>query len=559
MTSSPLPNANSPALLTRLVEALGRGLRTTRSLQEALGVDQRTVQYYLQAGAWLGLVRTGSNLLTDLGLEYAYAGRRRQTVYRKAVWAVPLVNELMVGREPVLPSVDEVVRVLSYASPDLSPTTIRRRASAVRSLMAPAMGRPRPSVQDSIRQLDLPFADTPTRAAPGLSVPKGAEYDPDAYRAVLGALIDHGELGPEHLRAVLDKLGAGTLPIGGYIDLFIRRGDACRFGDRLVVSAAAVERVDLIASTASVILSDPGYRAYLKSVDAASASSSVRAEAVALLPLADRYRPWDKRLFGSSVVNSDGIQTRDLSEVLLDRSLSAFPIAQPAVHDPVRHVPEPFLDLWRQAGLLVTLPPSVTHLHMRVSGVNGALKKARTATDHVSMPGLAFRPIAAHGHILHPAEPLPRSVPDTRSLRLRVLMNSPYFTMVTALLLAHRASSDRIQVVRRGPRWEVMVSDQSYGDLLVFADSFARHRGWIPSRRVSGGVTSGTVIGLLDALGIATVFDDLTVLDETFFDLLRTDAEEMEVGGELEPLAMAMGDYLAGIRAAGIDPDRALG
>ena len=87
----------------------------------------------------------------------------------------------------------------------------------------------------------------------------------------------------------------------------------------------------------------------------------------------------------------------------------------------------------------------------------------------------------------------------------------------------------------------------SCGELLSVADSFARHRGWITSRRANGGLPSSTLIGLLDSLGIATVFDHLAVLNESFFHQIRHEAEEMEVGAALEPMAMAMGDYLGSL------------
>ena len=57
-----IPNANRPAVLARTIELVARGLRTPRGLQEALGLDPRTVQYYLQAGAWLGLLENNHDV-----------------------------------------------------------------------------------------------------------------------------------------------------------------------------------------------------------------------------------------------------------------------------------------------------------------------------------------------------------------------------------------------------------------------------------------------------------------------------------------------------------------
>ena len=128
------PNANSPQLLTRLLEMVARGVRSTRSLQETLGVGARTVQYYTQAGQWLGFLQTdGTATLTSLGLDYVYAGRRRSQVYAAAVWAQPLAAELLAGADGRLPSLDDVMAAVMVGEPELAPATARRRASAVRS------------------------------------------------------------------------------------------------------------------------------------------------------------------------------------------------------------------------------------------------------------------------------------------------------------------------------------------------------------------------------------------------------------------------------------------
>src|SRR5690606_1664855 len=179
-----LPNANSPQLLTRLLELVARGVRSTRGLQEALAVEPRTVQYYTRAAEWLGLLDgDGACTLTPLGLEYVYAGRERPRGYASAVRAnalAPAVLEpsggerlppprglgyVYAGRERPrvyasavranalaaavleqsggerLPTLDEVQRAVARAEPTLAPATVRRRASAVRALIAPAVGR----------------------------------------------------------------------------------------------------------------------------------------------------------------------------------------------------------------------------------------------------------------------------------------------------------------------------------------------------------------------------------------------------------------------------------
>ena len=110
-----VPNANSPQLLTRLLETVARGVRSSRGIQESLGVDVRTVQYYSQAADWLGLMDSApSYQLTSIGLEYVYAGRARPQVYARAVWSTTFVTDLMKDREGT-PTADDIASfILSF-------------------------------------------------------------------------------------------------------------------------------------------------------------------------------------------------------------------------------------------------------------------------------------------------------------------------------------------------------------------------------------------------------------------------------------------------------------
>ena len=84
--TTPLPEASSPQVLTRMLEGVSRGVRTTRGLQEALGVGVQTVRAYVNAAAWLSMVdQTDPVALSPLGLEYVYAGSKRPAVYARAV------------------------------------------------------------------------------------------------------------------------------------------------------------------------------------------------------------------------------------------------------------------------------------------------------------------------------------------------------------------------------------------------------------------------------------------------------------------------------------------
>src|SRR5678815_2149365 len=132
----------------------------------------------------------------------------------------------------------------------------------------------------------------------------------------------------------------------------------------------------------------------------------------------------------------------------------------------------------------------------------------------------------------------PRTVPDTRSLRLRLLVHAPYAALVAALLLVHRRAPGRLSVQMRRGGVEVRLADRPAGDLLEVLDAFARSRGWAVSRRRLGGLRSASWLQVLESVGIvATVGHEgggAVVLAERFFAQLRTDAEEIEVHQHLE-------------------------
>ncbi len=383
------------------------------------------------------------------------------------------------------------------------------------------------------RQLELPLLGAGPSATRAAALPaSGGEYDPDVYRVLMGALLDHGELDPGHLRALLDERGGGTLPIGGYIDLFLTRGDARRIGERLVASAGLVARRSLQSSTASVILSDGGYRARL---DALRAGRPVARSG----PSALRYALWDRRLLGRAV-DVDTL-AQDLRNVVLDRTLDTFPIAAPTQgHDAVALHEQPFVDVWEQEGLPICLPPGLVGLLSQVAGVNRALRDARTATRAVRRPTLVTAPVHFHGGLLHPGEPIPRAVPDNRTLRMRLLMNAPYAAMMAALLLLHRSrpSTFRLRRVRR--EWVVYRDRARLGEVLGLFDAFARSRRWLPCRRRRGGLDATVLLEVLEGLGVVVRCHELSVLDDRLFGQLRTEAEEMEIHARLAPLADAL-------------------
>jgi len=539
VTHSALPSANSPQLVARLVEAVARGVRSSRGLSESLSLQAATVRSYLHAAQWLGFLELeGDPQLTPLGLEYAYGGRKRAYVYTRAVWSIPLAAELLVGSDGRLPEVDAVQAAVERQEPGLAGATLHRKASAVRGLLAPAVGRPRPRARaHDEQQLGLPLTHAATATpVPSLGGQVKGEYDPDAYRFVLACLLDFGELTLAHLRRLLDLAHAEHLPIGGCVDMAISRGDAVRVGERLVATADAVQRRQLVESTPSVMLSDPLYRAYLADVVRAGVDrkAGVRRDA-----LAARFRGWDRRLFGHPV-RPDHI-VADLEHVLMDRPLDAYPIAGRSLPEP-EPLAQGFLDCWEQPGLFLCLPPSVAQLQGGLPAVNRLLARARQGAG--GMPDLSDRPSVYHGGLLHPGEPLPRSVPDTRTLRLRLLMHAPYVSLLASVLWLHRLDPGVVEVREDKTGWRLRHHRRDHGALLDVLDHVAVARGWVPCRRREGGVPADVVVAVMEALGLAVVVGARLVLAERLFVQLDQEPEELEVAERLRPLAEAVAAVL---------------
>ena len=535
-----VPHADSPQLVTRLLEMIARGVRTPRGLQETLGIPPHTARAYARAAEWLGLLTTVDDpWLTPLGIEYVYAGSDRPAVYTRAVHATPFVQDLIGAHPTRPPTAEEIAAAIAREEPDLDPATIERRARSIEALIGPALD---PAAAPFARgaQLSLPLdPTTPSPPVPILDLGAGRSYNPDVYRYLLGVLLDHGELRLGHLRALLDRAGADEAPIGGYVDLALSRGDVRRQGERLVVTAEAVRHRDLVETTPSVILSDPAWRGWLD--DLLAAARDRRAQ-IRRDQAGGRYARWDRRLFGRPP--TPATLTRDLDRVLMERSLESFPVRGPTGAEP-RTVEAPFLECWEQDGLVLALPPPLVLLRTGLGPLNEALLEARRqGIDAVVLPGLAHRPATVHGGVIHPGEPLPRSIPDLRSLRLRLLSRSPWPTLVAATLLAHRLDPGALAVVERRGRWTVRVHDRPRGELLPLLDAFATQRGWLACRRRQGGIDAADLLALLEALGIALVVARRAVLCEPFFGQLRREPEEMELFAGLEPLAGALADFL---------------
>lgn len=531
-----IPNANSPQLLTQLLEMVARGVRSTRGLQEALGVDVRTVRYYLQAGVWLGFLRDEPEpVLTAEGMGYVYGGQARPRLYAEAVDRQPFVADLVRRHGRTLP--DPATLAAAIAARGLAPATAERRGSSVRGLLGPWLdARAAAHLADGQEQLSLPFAQVARLAPePPLAKLAGRSFSPDIYRHLLAHLIDHGELTLGHVRGLLDRAGADDVPLGAYVDLALERGDATRIDERLVVSAAAVRRREIAATTTGVILSDGGWRSHLDT-QRADPNTPV-----------GRYRLWDHRLWGRPPTATT--LEADLATVLRDRSLASFPRTDGDPGPAPRIVHAPYLECWQEPGLIVALPPSLLQLWEGVGAVNRRLRNARHRADAVGVPTPAYAPVAVHGGVLHPGATAPRSVPDGRSLRQRLVSHSPYVTLTVALLLLHRAASPAWEVVRSAEGWWVRRHRRRIAPLLEALDAFVVGQGGHPSRQPVDGLDAGTFIGLLERSALVVVAGDRLLLDDVWFHQLRTDDEEAPVAAALEPLSVALGDHLERIAA----------
>jgi hypothetical protein len=525
----PLPSASSPQLLMHLVDMLARGVRSPRGLQEALGVDPRTVRYYVHAATWLGLATGGPQpRLTPEGLALAFAGHERRARYARGVRTHPFVVELL--GHAARPGVDDVLRAVARHEPAAAASTVARKASALRGLLAPCLDPGEdawPELPDAASedQLALPLGQhRPEVVEPPPARLAGVSFGPDLLRVLLLALLEHGELSLGHVRALLDAAGAEEAPIGTYVEHLLARGDAARAGDRLVVTAGAVRRADVAASTAGVILSDAGWRAHLDDVRAGRSPG--------------RWRPWDRRLLGH---DADRITLdADLAEVLRDRSLAGHPVTDgPAGHVPAA-APAPFVAVWFHAGLVVSRPSTLAQLWEGPPGVNRHLRNARHRGDSVGPPTLGYRPEVAHGGLLHPGETPPRTIPDGTSLRQRLVACVPATTMATALLLAHRASPEALELRLRREGAEVVRHRQVVGLLGDVLDSFGRSRGWIVARRPGGGLAEDQLVGLMVRTGLAVAAGSRLVLDEPVFASLRAD----DAADPWHAARLALGDAL---------------
>jgi hypothetical protein len=517
-----IPNANNPRLLVRMLALVASGIRRPKALAELLDVELRTVHYYSQAAEWLALVTVGEDLhLTDAGLELAMADpRRRRKLYAAAVWRNPLAAELLDGRGQV-PETDVIASVLRSREPTLAEATARRRATAVRGLIAPAVGGRAPD--RAHEQLRFPFPP-PARTSPQrvTDLRAGHEESPDVYAMVLRALLDNGELGTSHLRAVLDRASEGDLPLASYAEMAVRRGDARRQDDRLVVTNEACAQPQIADDPVLIALTDPAYRTHLALLEANGRA-----------PSRQRFRMWDVRIFGEPLEN--GQVAAGLARVLMGRRLDGLPLRGEGT-TPVRSGGRPFVHALGTGPLMVAFPESLRQLAVGVGKLNDQIRIVRQAPASVRLPSIVDPRIQVHAGIFFPGEALPVSIPDTYSLRLKLLVQTPAFSLLGALLLLDRRPDVPLAVLRAGDTVRVRWERDDRGDLIDVFATFLRAHDAIVARAPSYGILSSELVALATTLGVARTIEQRVVLDEELFVQLQGDAETRLVYEELLPV-----------------------
>jgi len=550
-----LPNANNPRLLMRLVGLIAAGLRRPRGLADVLEVELRTVHYYTQAATWLGLVQGVNELqLTRHGLALAFAEPRdRLRHFAHAVWRTPAARDLLLGRTE-MPDTETIAAWVREHDPELSESTVLRRVSSIRSLLEPAVSR-RPSPRKPQgEQLMLPFgrrpqADVLEDGPPPRPIPPpvehsaGSEDNLDIYTNLLCALLDNGELRTGHIRALLDEMGAADVPLGPYAEKAIRRGDAVRVDDRLVVTAGAIDRREVASDPVLVALTEPDYRHWLRLARQAPESLPPVQQRVWSV-FSRRFVLWDERVFGRRP-SADEVE-KALSRVLPGRIADALPRAE-STGRPLTHTEGPFLDHIDVQGLPIAFPSCITAVAGGVTAANALARRNREQPAAVRLPDLMEARRVYHAGVVSPGSTPPRLVPDTFSLRLQLVSCSPAFSLLAALLILDRRPDAGVQLRLVNQQPTVRWRGKDLAPLLQVFTAFSRHRGWVLARPPHSGLTHQALTSTARAVGIASRAGNRVVLDEELFALLQEDPEARIVYEALLPLEDALHAWLEGL------------
>lgn len=505
MSTGAPPVLGNPRRLVRILEAVAGGVRRPASIARLLDVEGRVIRSYLGHAAWLGLLKNAAEPhLTRSGLDYVYSGPRRAQVLALAVREHPVLGAGATVEQVAERLVDEGVAGSDGAA-KRDARAIFRLIDPVRKLRAKSSGS---------EQIPLGLGGAVDARGPTVEREPGDD-SLDVYVLVLRALLESGELRLNTLRGVLDEAGAGEAGLGSYVALALRRGDAERRGDAIVVTSGALARADLAESVVSVGLSDPDFRAWLAAPE--SPGREVR-----------RCARWGRRLFGQESAETA------LPRLLFGRSIATIPVAGAAgVHLPT--VAGAFLDVVVEPGLVLAFPGSLVRLAGGIGWVHQAWQRVVQNPAAVRAPGPLDARVAVHGGLLPPGEPPPRNIPDMLSLRLRALRTVPAFALFTAAGLLHRRRTLRLRqrgdalVIERPGR-----ADTSWGDLLR---KLARERRWSLCP-VASSSRWRRLLETAEALGMMTRLPaDGWTIDETLFWRLGTDPEHHALHDRLGPLA----------------------
>ena len=508
------PALGNPRRLLRVLECLFSGIRRPASVARFLDVDVRVVRAYLGQAAWIGLAREAPEPhLTALGLEFVMAPRQRADVMARVV-----ADNTVLSRDA---DVDSIAKALLERGTSASPALARRDARAVKRLVAGAQ-HAKPNTAET--QLSLVFPGPIAERGRGVGN-EAADDSLDVYAMVLRGLLEHGELSLATLRGLLDEAGAADAGLGAYAALAVRRKDAMRRGESLVVTMGAIQRLQLAESAVSIALSDPDFRSWLEQVPVPPGESS-------------RCHRWGRRLFGGQPV------AEALPRLLFGRRLASFPMAG----DAGEALPVPtgaFADAVALGPVALALPRTIAALDAGLAGVHQAWRGAVAAPNATHPPSLLDARVAVYGGLFAPGEAPPRNIPDLLTLRLRVVRNVPIITILTAAAELHRRKVLRLR--ERGTELWVELPGRdavSMDDLLA---AVARHRGWVVSR-LPGRLPWQVAVNSAVKLGILNRCRNWVVLDETFFLRLASDPEHHELRDRLAATREAIEDSAARLR-----------
>jgi hypothetical protein len=160
------------------------------------------------------------------------------------------------------------------------------------------------------------------------------------------------------------------------------------------------------------------------------------------------------------------------------------------------------------------------------------------------LPSVVDARVQVHAGLFFPGEPLPVSIPDTYSLRLRLLVHTPAFSLLAALLLLDRQPDVPLAIARFDDNVRVRWDRDDRGELLDVFTRFLQAHDAVVARTPSFGILASELVAIATTLGIARSIDHRVVLDEELFVQLQEDAETRLVYEDLLPLVDALHAWL---------------